>query len=149
MSKELILNKIKTLYKEYTTYKDFYEEYEEEVEEKKKGIASKLGDENFEKELEDFVLDAFVLKNVYNSDMSTIVDKIITYVNAARLIGVEEKVDSEILEFISRNKGQEKKPVFIIDGGKPVEVVEGFVDEQRKMIREQGNISKLIQRVSK
>jgi hypothetical protein len=149
MNSKLILSKLNTLYKEYMAYKEFFDSFMEEVDEKKADIAKKMGTEGFDKVLEDFVLDTLILRQVYAVDMDLLVDRIITYTNAARLMGFEEEVDPEILTLAKHLRKKEMKPRFIIDAGKPVEVQEGFIDEQRRLLREQGNLDKLIKRVVK
>ena len=149
MDSKLILNKIQTLHKEYRNYKEFYEVFQEGVDERKMEMAKKLTSKDFEKDLEEFVLDSFVLNHIYASDLDILVDKLITYVNAARLIGLEEEVDPEVISLIKKYREKEIKPRFIIEQGKPIEIAEGFVEEQRKLIREQGNIKTLIQKLTK
>jgi hypothetical protein len=149
MDKSIILAKIKTLHKEYVSYSEYLEKFNEEVDDKKKEVATNLESKDFEKNLEDFVLEYFVLRSVYASDLDIIMDKILTYINVARLLGFDQEVPEEILELAVKNKKKEIKPTFIITSGKPVEVNEGFVDEQRKQIKEHGNLSKLIQRATR
>lgn len=149
MDNNLILIKIKTLYKEYLQYKEYYDDFLTDVEKSKAEVAKRMASDDFEKELEEFVLDAFVLKNVYFNDLHILTDKIVTYANAARLLGLEDKIEEDIKNFISKNKEKEFRPSFIVEQEKLVEVSEGFVDEQRKNIREQGNIKTLIQRITK
>lgn len=148
MEKNLVLLKLKTLHKEYSSYKDYYENFLEGVDGRKKEIAAKISSEDFEKDLEDFVLDAFVLKHVYEGDLSILLDKIQSYYNAARLMGIEKEVDEETTRTVKNSKDREFKPRFIIENGKPIEVSEGFIEEQRKQIKEQGNITKLVQKLN-
>lgn len=149
MDKKLILNKLQTLYKEYLQYKEYFEDFMEDVDKQKSEIAKKIASDDFEEELEEFVLEAFVLRHIYASDLDILVDKMITYTNAARLLGFEEHVEEEIRSLISKNKDKEIRPRFIIEQGKPMEVMDGFVEEQRKSIKEQGNIKKLIEKINK
>lgn len=146
MDNNVILMKLKTLHKEYKNYEEYLEKFSESVDEKKKDIAQNMGSESFKKELEKFVLEFFILKSVHYSDLDIIANKLITYHQVVVLLGIEP--DEEITRTVNKCKKREMKPKFIIESGKAIEVEVGFVDEQRKVVSEQGNISKLIERAT-
>lgn len=147
MDKNVIVMKLKTLHKEYKNYEEYLEDFSSKVEDKKRDIAQNMGSDSFKEELEKFVLEFFILKSVHYSDLDIIANKLITYHQVVMLLGVEP--DEEITRTVNKCKKREMKPKFIIESGKAIEVEVGFVDEQRKQVSEQGNLSKLIERATK
>lgn len=147
MDKNVIVMKLKTLHKEYKNYEEYLEDFSSKVEDKKRDIAQNMGSDSFKEELEKFVLEFFILKSVHYSDLDIIANKLITYHQVVVLLGIEP--DEEITRTVNKCKKREMKPKFIIESGKAIEVEVGFVDEQRKQVSEQGNLSKLIERATK
>lgn len=149
MKDNLLIIKIKSLFKEYSEFKEYFTTFEEEVDDKKKELALKVEDKNFEKILEDFSLEYYVLKFNYRTDLDILIDKMITYANAAKLMELDKYIPIEVLDLLKAEHEKSLQPRFFMHQGKPAEVEEGYVESLRQTLKEQGNLPKLIQNLKK
>lgn len=151
MSKKdnLIIAKIKTLYNEHLAYSRYYDKFVEELDEKKKELATKVDDKDFEKILEEFSLEFYVLKFNYRMDLDILLDKMFTYVNAAKLIELDKYIPEQVIDLLKKHSGKAIQPRFFMYQDKPTEVEEGYVEALRENLKEQGNLPKLIQNLKK
>jgi len=149
MKDSLLIAKLKSLFKEHTAYTEYFEEFMIELEEKKKDLASKVGDKNFGQIVEDMALEFYVLKFNYQTDIDILVDKMITYVNAAKLESLEDFIPEGVINLLKKNTDKAIQPRFFMLKGKPTEVQEGYVEALRESLKEQGNLPKLIENLKK
>ena len=112
-SNQVIVDRVKTLYKEYQLYAKHFEKEKDSVEQKKKDIAKALQEdyafEKHEKELE-WLLFGYQMKV---QDINNIVSELVSVYKLAVTAELTEEFDEEINTTVTKLKDHKKKQTFI------------------------------------
>lgn len=129
MNKEVLQNKIKSLYKEHQLYVKFFEEEKQKVEAKKESIVKALQEgkefEAVEEELE-FLLFGFQTKV---ADINILSNELVSLYNMAKQSELDLELEKDAIEVLDKMLSNKRKLTFIPEKDGLKERVKGSQEE--------------------
>lgn len=111
--KDIIVKKVNSLYNDYQTYANFFDEERQKVEKEKKDIAKSIEKgksfEEFETEME-FLLFGYQIKM---QDVNSIVQELVTVYSLALSAELKEEFEEELIEKVEKLKESKRKLTFV------------------------------------